>query len=64
MGGGETERLCAGQVVESGGQFKVKELVGRQWRRMGGSVAKRSWHICVALDGKLWVVGGMGADRR
>ena len=61
---GRAERLLARQVVESGDELKVEELAGGEWRAMGGGIAKREYHSCTALDGKLWVVGGYGAGMR
>ena len=49
----------------NGGPLSTTELYDPQaasWTRRAGMVGPRTEHGCVALDGKLYAVGGEGAD--
>ena len=47
------------------GRLSTTELYDPQaasWTQRAGMTVARTWHGCVALDGKLYAVGGRGAD--
>ena len=51
--------------VGEGGKLSTTELYDPQaasWTQRAGMAAARNGHGCVALDGKLYAVGGRGAD--
>ena len=49
---------------ESGGKLRLEELYGEEWRAVGSAIRARSCHSCTALEGKLYVVGGLTGGYR
>ena len=61
LGGLSALCLCGGSPLDS---VEVYDPATGEWSVAAALATARAYHSFATLDGKLWVMGGRGADRK
>jgi N-acetylneuraminic acid mutarotase len=54
----------SGEYAKAISSAELYDPQAASWTQRAGMAGPRAWHGCVALDGKLYAVGGFGADNQ